>query len=160
MGQSFFSTFSLANDDGRRIRWVTQLVVTTVWRRRGIASQLIRTAVNQAEQGIPFFAVGVASSHPAAIRAMEKGVGSRCSAEMNQRLAAEVMAACTVPYLKQAPLSSDRCTVDTCFFIDHSGVLNVLATEVARGESEPDRAWSLGASLPEGSEFVAIVPIS
>ncbi len=138
---------------------MTQLVVTPDWRRRGVASQLIRTAVNQTEQGIPF-AVGIASSHPAAIRAMEKGVGARCSAETNQRLAAEVLTACTVPYLMQAPLSSDRCTVDTCFFIDHSGVLNVLAAEVARGESEPERAWRLGASLPEGSEFVAIVPIS
>jgi GNAT superfamily N-acetyltransferase len=155
VGHAFFATFMTG--DGKAIRWITQLVVHADFRRRGIAIGLITTASPDRRN---LFALGLVSSHPAAVRALEGAAGSRCSADVNARYAATVMAAHSVPYLKGAQLhltsNPDACTVNTDFLVDHAGLLPILAAEVESGKLNPSRPWQLGAHLPEGHEFFAL----
>jgi GNAT superfamily N-acetyltransferase len=151
VGHAFFATFHSSNE--RHIRWITQLVVDAACRERGIAVSLINIAMVD-KQGM--FAVGLVSSHPAAVRALETAAGVRCSAVYNQQYASDILSACTVPYLKIAKLASNSYTIDTSFLVDHTEVLRILAADVFRGKVEPTRAWQLGERLPEGHEFLAL----
>jgi GNAT superfamily N-acetyltransferase len=150
VGHAFFATF---DSNGRRIRWITQLVVDAAFRRRGIATSLISMAIADTQS---MFAVELVSSHPAAVRALEHAAGVRCVATHNQQHAARILSDCTVPYLKTAKLAFNSYTVDTSFFVDHTEVLHVLAAEVIRGKTELTRTWQLGECLPEGHEFLAL----
>jgi hypothetical protein len=155
VGHAFFATFTTS--DGKTIRWITQLVVHADFRRRGIAIGLITTASPDRRN---LFALGLVSSHPAAVRALEGAAGSRCSADVNARFAATVMTAHSVPYLKGAQLhltsNPDTCTVNTDFLVDHAGLLPILAAEVESSKHNPLRPWQLGSHLPEGHEFFAL----
>lgn len=152
VGQAFFASF-VAADGQKRVRWITQLVVHSSFRRRGIAVSLIASAMAPDRRGL--FAVGLVSSHPAAVRALECAASNRCSQRNNKLYAASVMEACTVPCIKDAQLSADACVANTSFFVDHTGVGQVLAQEIEQGRIDASRAWQLG-ELSEGHEFLAI----
>ncbi|EFJ38393.1 hypothetical protein SELMODRAFT_437314 [Selaginella moellendorffii] len=118
-GYVFHRSFRFA---GGPALWITQLVVSSNHRNKKIAIRLMKNAMG----AIPA-AVGLITSHPFAVRSLERATGKRVSPDM-----------VVVP--------ADG-FVDTQFFADHSEVLDLLA-------KMPD--WSLGA-LEEGKEFVAVV---
>ncbi|EFJ31759.1 hypothetical protein SELMODRAFT_440007 [Selaginella moellendorffii] len=136
-GYVFHRSFRFA---GGPAIWITQLVVSSNHRNKKIAIRLMKNAMG----AIPA-AVGLITSHPFAVRSLERATGKRVSPEMVVVYGPAMMKASGVPYLQGLPMAG--CLVDTQFFADHSEVLDLLA-------KMPD--WSLGA-LEEGKEFVAVV---
>ena len=61
-------------DDGRGVCWVTQLVVHKDYRGRGLAGMLLR-ALRAADDKI----IGIMSSHPLALIAAARSIGSKCT---------------------------------------------------------------------------------
>ncbi|KAJ7596198.1 hypothetical protein C8J56DRAFT_1160405 [Mycena floridula] len=144
-----------------RVCWVTQLVVRSNHRRKGIATLLLGLLPSD---GLKLF--GIASGHPAAllalIRAKCPGVDIR---DLDMLLMAEmlpgILSTSPVEYLKSAKLCGSLfdeedtlgtiCALDTRFFVNQDEALQALREfEKTRG------TWPLGKLL-DGMEFVVLV---
>lgn len=91
------ATYRLFPFQGGLGMWVSQLVVHRDWRGRKVASQLLGAAVAAPHN---LRACGLASSHPHAVRAMEKAVGARCSPAVIADIAPAFLAASGVAYVQ------------------------------------------------------------
>lgn len=128
-----------------KVSWITQLVVHSDYRHRGVAKKLCRMAwaVEQC------YAVGLVTSHPYAVRALERATQRMCNRATIMPVARELLSHCNIPYVLDKVLCFEegRCLIDTQFFVDHTDVNNILATTL-------DTQWELGG-LEEGKEFFA-----
>ncbi|EFQ88892.1 hypothetical protein PTT_15032 [Pyrenophora teres f. teres 0-1] len=145
-------------EDGRSICWITQLVVHSGFRRRGLAARLVAEVAGQ--DGV----CGIMSSHPAACLGVARAFGGGCVTERDLEFmrvnARGFMGASPVAYVRDAVLrgqlfdgqdtSGAVSAVDTQFYVDHAEPLGVL--EVVKQE----RGWLLGELL-EGFEFLLIL---
>ena len=132
--------------------WITQLVVDSSYRRRGVATKLCQIAWDvNAVAGC-----GIVTSHPHAIRALEKATRSHCEPGRAD-LARALLSASGIPYLQGRDIISgphphtDMCTVDTGFFVDHADInQHIIPSQPAR----------LGLRhLDDGQEFVAFITL-
>jgi GNAT superfamily N-acetyltransferase len=55
---------------GRTVLWITQLVVRSDFRRKGVATRMLKSLVKDGDE-----IFGVLSSHPAALKALSRAVG-------------------------------------------------------------------------------------
>jgi hypothetical protein len=183
VGHAFFCTFEVSDlrDSTSNLysnlnlpyltRWITQLVIHSDHRGKKLSVFLLSQALFD-RPTTRFSSVGLVSSHPAAIRALESATNMRCSIRNgNFQLIPKVLKSVSVPYLSHqsdsfssfltlshsSEESSDTCWLDTQFFVDHSEVLHILKQECSNNGNDPNRSWALGSPLPEGSEFVAFV---
>ena len=78
LGQAFFCAFTVPGMGP--VRWITQLVVASQHRRRGIAELLLNSAMLRRSR---LFAACMASSHPAAVRALEVAADARVRTAAN-----------------------------------------------------------------------------
>ena len=124
--------------------WITQLVVSTDERGQGIASSLCNYAYDPHD-----LASGLASSHPFAVRALERARGSRCSPSLIAKHAAGFIASSGIPYVRDCPLrlSDEGSIIDTKFFVDHTEANALLAKE---------EHWQMGP-LNDGEEYYAFI---
>jgi len=143
---------------GRRICWITQLVVHRDYRERRLATSLLER-LRKIDDEI----FGIMSSHPAACMAASKACADFALPHVPLKFArdhaATIMAASPIAYVKNAKLrgslfSSDEpdsliSGVDSGFFVDHEEPLEALAWLQERG------VWPLG-DLPDGHEFLLI----
>lgn len=141
---------------GRQICWITQLCVSPEYRRRGLATQILRR-LREAENDWCF---GILSSSPAAImaalRAYCRGI-EEVSFDVVREHGADIMAASPVKYVREAKLKGSVfgiedgtvCCADTNFWVDHTEPLDILA------EVKKKVIWPFG-ELPEGCEFLAL----
>jgi Acetyltransferase (GNAT) family len=125
--------------------WITQLVVDRDYRRMKIASKLCSDS-NASRDG-PF---GLVTSHPYAVRALERAAGRVCNPSRGQEHAADMISKSKIPYMikREAQFSTQEgCenAIFTGFLVDHTEVNEAL-------QSQKD--WMLG-ELPEGHEFFA-----
>ncbi|KAF2802892.1 uncharacterized protein BDZ99DRAFT_482455 [Mytilinidion resinicola] len=145
--------------NGRTICWITQLVVHSDYRERGLASGLLNEIKLDGDD-----AYGIMSSHPAACLAASKAFGSSMntvSFEYMKVNAESIMQASPVRYVRNAKLrgklfdpkdaSGLVSSVDTGFYVDHEEPLEALAW--VRESME----WPLGELL-DGHEFILILP--
>ncbi|KAI0808226.1 hypothetical protein C8Q74DRAFT_1434810 [Fomes fomentarius] len=152
-------------DDIHYICWVTQLVVSSDCREKGIASTLLRMLPGP---GFACAAIGLVSTHPAACLALAKSANVKIT-QLNlayiEAHAQEILRTAPVKYLQGAQLhgslfgdsSAGRgvvSTLDTAFYVDHGEPLEALR----RWKEEHSVEWPLG-ELPEGHEFFVVVPI-
>lgn len=130
---------------GGFVSWITQLCVSTLHRSRGIASALCRHSWDIDST----FACGLVSSHPHAVRALERATGRLCNPALVMQHADHLITASCIPYMQNStvsqPAGSGGCTIDTGFLVDHTEVNKLISTQ-------PN--WELG-ELPEGHEFIA-----
>ncbi|MCJ1423577.1 hypothetical protein MMC29_001461 [Sticta canariensis] len=139
--------------------WVTQLVVHTDFRERGLAAGLLNQ-LRQDDDGI----YGLMSSHLAACLAAAKAFGSGIHTVAVGFIcdnAGAIMKASPIGYVKEAELrgsvfnpedaSGLVSSVYTKFFVDHAEPLEALAW--VREASE----WPLG-DLLDDHEFLVIIP--
>ncbi|PGH13075.1 hypothetical protein AJ79_03912 [Helicocarpus griseus UAMH5409] len=144
---------------GKRICWITQLVVDKAYRERGLAINLLRSLRSDADD-----VYGIASSHPAACLAAAGAFASsieKVSLDYAGENAGEIIKASPIPYIREASLcgslfdSKDTtglvCGVDTRFFVNHKEPLEALKS--ARETWD----WPLG-DLPEGHEYLLVMP--
>jgi hypothetical protein len=130
--------------------WVTQLVVASGARGRRVASTMLLQLCAR-----DVVAVGLLSSHPHAVRALEHAAARRCSREGVAAAAAALAVAAQVPYFRAGDVDVEggRCVARTGFFVDHAEVNAILASYAAAAGG---RAFELGP-LGEGEEFIAAV---
>ena len=149
IGHCFFRCFSMTGLGD--VCWVTQLVVHSDYRRQHIATRLIR-------QSLPIDCVGacLASSHPAAVKALEHATQADCliGDDLLSIGRAVIEAAC-IPYVRPemlalGPASSGNHHLRTGFPVDHVEVNQIVEAELAEGR------WRLGG-LAESDEFFALV---
>lgn len=162
--------------NGKTVCWVTQLVVHSDFRERGLAASLLNH-LRQDEDVI----YGLMSSHPAACLAAAKAFGSQrhttlqcCDLDADNLIggistvavsfirdnAEAIMKGSPISYVKDAELRGSLfdyedtggavSSVDTKFFVDHTEALEAL-TWVREGQE-----WPLG-DLFDGYEFLLIL---
>ena len=142
VGQAFYCSFLLGENIAR---WVTQLVVHKSYRNMKIAQNLMCRCLGPTAIGI-----GLVSSNPLAVKALERAVGRRCESAFIQHSANTVLAQCGVPYQINCALADGALTVDTQFDVDHTNVNGVTQKLIAQGD------WCLG-ELPDKHEFFAFI---
>ena len=126
--------------------FVVQLVVDERYQRRGIACNLLREISGVAD----FFCIGVVTSNPLTVRALESATSCRVDLKMmmvhEALIRNEILA--DVDFLQTARwrISSAESVVDSGFYTDRSSASKVTDVLAAR----------LG-TLPEGSEWLAFV---
>eukprot|EP00026_Physarum_polycephalum_P015177 Phypoly_transcript_15801.p1 GENE.Phypoly_transcript_15801~~Phypoly_transcript_15801.p1 ORF type:complete len:228 (+),score=21.34 Phypoly_transcript_15801:116-799(+) len=122
--------------------WITQLVVHSAHRSKGIATQLC-SLVWQRDN----VAWGLITSHPYAVRALEHATGKKCDPVVIALHAAALVDASGVPYVQGKHLrsSADESVIETDFHVDHTEV-DALVAQIP--------AWRLG-KLNVGDEYFA-----
>lgn len=60
--------------NGRNVLWITQLVVSSDFRRKGVATRIMESLVQDEDE-----IFGILSSHPAALKALSRAFGGRCT---------------------------------------------------------------------------------
>lgn len=132
------------------VSWVTQLVVHEEHRRSDVGKTLLFTIW----QFTDHFAWGLITANPYAIRALEKATRRRCSPPQiaNHRDTMAKLGTQVVSYVEPSTeiiITSHESRVNTAFFLDHSGLQEMLLS--AEGVNKP---WVMGP-LQEGWEWFA-----
>jgi GNAT superfamily N-acetyltransferase len=144
VGHMIFRVFEFG---GGSAAWISQLVVHHDWRSRKVASIMMGGALTTLHN---LRACGMATSHPYAVRALEKAVGAKCDPAVIATIAAPFIASCGVPYVQASHVritATPPCSIiETRFFVDHSEVDALRAAMPA---------WQLG-QLADGEEFFAL----
>ncbi|CAA7262115.1 unnamed protein product [Cyclocybe aegerita] len=146
--------------EGSNVCWVTQLVVASGYRERGIATMLLQLFPG------PNFkcdALGIASTHTASCWALAKR-SNKLDLEFIKTHAKNILDASPVPYLKFGLLRGSLFQDDedsnvavssiyTGFYVDPEEPIRALH----RWQKEKGTKWPLG-DLAEGNEFLCIIP--
>jgi 2-polyprenyl-3-methyl-5-hydroxy-6-metoxy-1,4-benzoquinol methylase len=132
------------------IAWITQLVVHKDHRQVDVGKRLLFTIWGFSD----YFAWGLLSANPYAIRALEKATRRKCQPELIAKHASALLAlgAKQVHYLdisREFAINENESRMDTAFNLDHSELPEMLSN--ATGEMRP---WLMGC-LPEGWEWFA-----
>ncbi|XP_024527922.1 uncharacterized protein LOC9636095 [Selaginella moellendorffii] len=139
IGQAFCRRFWYEPLQGDVV-WIIQLVVNPFFRHQGVATKLIKRALD----GPSDVAAGLVSSHPYAIRALESATNTRVDPSFLTQHAVGIIRSSQVPYIHKREITGFR--INTEFFVDHTEV-NAIR------DGDPD--WMLG-SLEDGEEIVGI----
>jgi len=124
--------------------WITQLVVAANARGNGLATQLVNTAIDPRA-----LAWGLATSHPHAVRSLERATKTKCNPSLIGLYASSLVEASGIPYVQNRRIVANESgsIIDTEFFVDH--------TEVNAFRSK-ESGWHMG-SLNDGEEYLAFV---
>lgn len=142
IGHAFYYKFS--TDRLNTVCWITQLVTRPDSRHKGVASSLIK-AILESDN---FSACGLVSSHPYAVRALEKACAGHCDRTNIDKYYKELMCNSRLPYINSSMTLSIDGTVDTEYYVDHAEVLEIIEKEKELGR------WNFG-DLLDGHEFFA-----
>lgn len=132
------------------VAWVTQLVVNREHRHRDVAKALLFSAWKFSD----YFAWGLLSANPYAIRALEKATRRRCDPERIRENIHELkdLGEKRVHYVaadREIVVDNRESRIDSAFYLDLSELPEMLRS--VDSEANP---WRLG-SLPEGWEWFA-----
>lgn len=130
------------------ISLITQLVVHTDYRKKGIATRILNSIWGFSDH----FAWGLATASPFAVRALEKATRRRVTPEkIAPHLSLLENIARQVFYYsgKKITVTSNRSTINTEFYVDHSS----LADDINKVSANSD--WLL-STLDEGEEWLAV----
>ena len=132
------------------VAWITQLVVHKEHRQVDVGKRLLFTVWGFSD----YFAWGLLSANPYAVRALEKATRRRCQPAMIARHAKALLdlernrCIIWIPHERTA-INSEESRVDTGFPLDHSELPEMM--DRATSDSKP---WTLG-NLRDGWEWFA-----
>jgi 2-polyprenyl-3-methyl-5-hydroxy-6-metoxy-1,4-benzoquinol methylase/GNAT superfamily N-acetyltransferase len=130
------------------VSWVTQLVVSEDYRNMGYSKRLLNGIWSFSN----YYAWGLVTASPYAVRALEKATRRRCNPEVIARLGEEVVNAgrINIRYVDTAKqkLNTNESVLDTEFFVSRNGMDEMLANASHQEE------WKLG-KLEKGEEWFA-----
>jgi 2-polyprenyl-3-methyl-5-hydroxy-6-metoxy-1,4-benzoquinol methylase/GNAT superfamily N-acetyltransferase len=129
------------------IDWVTQLVVHTEHRNRGVATQLLFTFWGFSDHA----AWGLVTTNPYAVRALEHITHRRCDLAVIRDRLVEIRAAAEgIPYARdrEIDVSGERSVINTEFPISHEKLPEKLR------RARLSAPWQLG-NITEGEEWLA-----
>ena len=132
------------------IIWVTQFVIHKKFRNTGIGKQLLLSIWGFSS----FFAWGLVTANPFAVRALEKITRRRCDPERIRRNSQQILnfGNKNVSYIDEhieKRIDSKSSLVNTKFYVDHSDVDKMLDAVITE-----DKPWLLGG-IEEGWEWFA-----
>jgi GNAT superfamily N-acetyltransferase len=135
--------------------WITQLVVGSKYRNRGIGTHLISTALDNKD-----VCVGLVSSNSYAVRALEKACRRAVGIEFAASCGQHILDSSGVAYLegRTAVITNGCCKINTDFYVDHTEVNGITAGLLAGSHEEQTSAWHLG-TINDGEEFLAMVDL-
>jgi GNAT superfamily N-acetyltransferase len=150
-GHAFARRFPVTEGLRGNALWITQLVVESTYRNRGIGAHLISTALDSRD-----VCVGLVTSHPYAVRALEKACRRAVSIEFAAFYGQYILDSSGVTYLggRTAVVADGCCKINTGFFVDHTEVNTILAGLIEK----PISGWCLG-TIEDGEEFLAVVDL-
>ena len=124
--------------------WITQLVVHKDMRSKGLATEILSKSWTRDN-----IAWGLVSSHPHAVRALERAVQRICIPQIISKYATDLIKDCEIPYILNCEISitGSQSVIHSKFFVDHNEVNELLKKE---------KNWGLG-KIDEGDEFFAFV---
>ncbi len=133
-----------------KVIWVTQFVIHTNYRNKGIGKHLLFRIWGFSS----FFAWGLLTANPYAVRALEKATRRRCDPSRIKRNAQQLFnfGVNNVSYVKSNTVketSDNTSKIQTDFFVDHSDIGSMMANI-----SSVEKPWLLG-QLDEGWEWFA-----
>lgn len=142
VGQCFFTSFVIKEIGNIVI--ITQLVVHPDYRGDKIGQKLIHLCLDT-----EWKICGLITSHPYAVRGLEKATGLKCDPILIKAYAGFVITNSNIPYLQNCILDCtvNKSIINTNFFVDHTEINELLTYE---------NNWKLG-SINEGEEFLALV---
>jgi 2-polyprenyl-3-methyl-5-hydroxy-6-metoxy-1,4-benzoquinol methylase/GNAT superfamily N-acetyltransferase len=140
----------LANVKNRTISWVTQFVIHSEHRNRGVGRNLLFAIWGFSDH----FAWGIVTASPYAVRALEKATRRRCVAGRIARNRRKLLGvgAKHVPYITRdiiVSINPHESKVDTEFYVDHSELGAML-----QNVTTTEKPWLLGP-IEEGWEWFA-----
>ncbi|XP_023213165.1 uncharacterized protein LOC111615966 [Centruroides sculpturatus] len=144
IGHAFYYEFSTKNLG--KVCWITQLVTSQLVRHKRIATRLISTILNNGDYNV----CGLVTSHPYAIRALERATSSICDRKVIEKYASEVIENCCLPYMEQNAVIDSHGSINTNYHVDHTELLKIIQEE--RDASR----WVFGELL-DGFEFLVFV---
>lgn len=132
------------------ITWVTQLVVHTDYRKKGIAERLLFSIWGFSDH----YAWGIVSANPYAIRALEKATRRRASTIRIKKNSTKILnvGRQNVPFINndtELRVDDTQSVINTQFFVDHTDTLQKLQNVIS-----DDLPWTLG-NIDEGWEWFA-----
>ena len=141
IGHVFYTIFHV--DGLGLVIWITQLVVHTQYRNKGIARTLLGDVIHHKAA-----AVGLVSSHPYAVKSLESISNLECIPKITNTYIREIIKASNIKYLQDAELVCDDylSLIDTHFLVDHDEINSIISKI----------NWKMG-HLPDGYEFIALV---
>ena len=153
VGHAFSRRFFYSVIDGNNtstnnsgdVIWITQLVVHSNWRIRGIARELLKRSTSPNDIGY-----AIVTCHPYAVRAFETVIGHTVSPTIvKQSHPQALINASGIPYLAEKFIKIDDYTsiIDTNFQVDHKEILCIL-------DETPD--WKLGR-VRDGEEYLVVI---
>jgi 2-polyprenyl-3-methyl-5-hydroxy-6-metoxy-1,4-benzoquinol methylase/GNAT superfamily N-acetyltransferase len=132
------------------VAWITQLVVHRDHRQVDVGKRLLFTIWKFTD----YFAWGILSANPYAVRALEKATRRRCQPALIARHANALLALGRkhIHYLeppRELVVNPQEARINTSFHLDHSGL-----TEMILRATDQNKPWTLG-NLSEGWEWFA-----
>jgi len=128
---------------------VTQLVVRKDARRRGLATQLLSTAIHLHPDVVAW---GLATFNPHSVKALERASQRRCDLTLTSLHARPLIESSRIPYFTdngcETTIDGGRSLIHSRFFLDH--------TQVDAYRRELGEDWRQGV-LGEGDEYFAFI---
>jgi len=133
-----------------KIIWVTQFVIHSDYRNIGIGKRLLFSIWGFSS----FFAWGLVTANPYAVRALEKATRRRCEPTRIKKNVLQLLnlGRKNVTYIgNETECSVDNTTskINTEFYVDHSEINDMLSTIISK-----EKPWILG-EIEEGWEWFA-----
>lgn len=144
IGHAFFTTFEVQREEigvhftaeKPNVRWVTQLVVHSDYRHHKVAQYLLLHSLGTKSQ-----IYGLVTSHPYAIKALERATRSKCL-NLGSEKVKYVLEKSQIPYLKldnvQVKCDESQSLINTNFYVNHAEVEKVLRSVVEQSQKLDD----------------------
>jgi len=131
-----------------KVAWITQLVVNSNVRNKGIAKNLINILVDPDTN-----VCGMVTSHPYAIRSLEKGTGYKVIPFVISAIVPLIINNLKIPYINNSLYhchNNRGCLLNTKFYVDHTDILKIIEEQKEIGN------WLL-EDLPDGYEYIVLI---
>lgn len=141
IGQAFYLRKDYSEQDFGIMTWVLQLVVDKRYRRRGIASTLLRSIWGFSDD----YAWGLATTNPCTVKTLESATFRKCKPEtILKNLRAIRTIGADISFVKDAPYNVTRTNsqINTNFFVDNFDFIkNDDTCQRQLGKLKPGYEW-------------------
>jgi len=140
IGQAFYLRKDYTEQGFGIITWVLQLVVNTNYRRRGIASTLLRSIWGFSDD----YAWGLATTNPCTVKTLESATFRKCKPEtMLKHMRAIRTIGADISFVKDATYNVTRATsqINTDFYVDNHEFIKDDLCERQLGKLKPGHEW-------------------
>lgn len=134
------------------VSWVTQLVVHTDWRQKGVGKRLLTSIWSFSDD----YAWGLVTANPYTVRTLEGATWRRCNPKsIHNRTDILKKVGQSIDYVRDREfiITSTSSKIDTDFEIEHNELERMIKRS-RKGSDGESRPWRLG-ELSDGEEWLA-----